>query len=345
MTACGEKKIKVSIVIPVYNSANTIERCLKSVVDQTYDNIEILIIDDGSIDGTLDIIKTFDDSRVYIIRQAHSGVSAARNNGIKKSSGKYLMFLDSDDALDKNAIETLVKCAQGQQKDTVIRFGYVGIDNGKKKKEDLRQLDGKTLDANNEADFNILIKKFFGGEDVIMPCYSVVLFLERKYIIECDLFFNSDLYMMEDMVFYLDLFRSGKKVYFLNKPLYLCYINNNSATRSQENAPKMLNGAINSSTIILKKLNYNMAVADNCFNIIFRYIIRSLCSGYKINKELDDPRLEKIARAASVRPKMSLCNSIYFRLARKAILSREYYLLGLLAHVYKGYNVVMKRHI
>lgn len=344
MTTYDEKMAKVTIIIPVYNSVNTIRRCLDGVVNQTYDNIEILIVDDGSTDNTLDIVRSFGDSRIHIVEQEHSGVSTARNTGIKKSSGKYIMFLDSDDSLEKNAIETLVECAKNR-KDTIVRFGYSEINKNKKKDGKIQQFSNKTLDTSNDKDYNTLIKYFFGGGDFSIPCYSVTLFLEREFIIKENLFFNDDLCMMEDMVFYLKLFRSGKKIYFLDKPFYLCYINNNSATHSRENALNMLDGAIKSSTIILEDLDYNTDVADNCFNIIFRYIVRSMRGGHKINKELNDSRFRKIVYATSVRPKMDFFNSIYFRLARISILKRRYRLLRLLAYIYYIYNIIRGRYV
>lgn len=87
----------VSVVIPVYNRADTIERAVKSVLTQTYKNIEVIIVDDGSTDGTLEILKRLEEEKIKVFTQNHKGANAARNFGIKKSKGEFISFQDSDD--------------------------------------------------------------------------------------------------------------------------------------------------------------------------------------------------------------------------------------------------------
>ena len=96
-----EKKELVSIVVPVYNCENYIERCIKSLLEQTYKNIEIILINDGSKDRSLDICKKYSniDKRIVIIDKKNEGVSKARNTGIKKSNGKFISFVDADDLI------------------------------------------------------------------------------------------------------------------------------------------------------------------------------------------------------------------------------------------------------
>ena len=92
----------ISIIIPVYNSESTLERCLNSIVRQTYNDLEVIVIDDGSKDESLKIINSFNSriDNLKIIRQDNSGVSVARNNGIQSAKGEYGLFLDRDDFLD-----------------------------------------------------------------------------------------------------------------------------------------------------------------------------------------------------------------------------------------------------
>ena len=90
---------KVSVIIPVYNVEPYLKQCMDSVVGQTLKDIEIICVDDGSTDGSLDILKEYatEDSRIQIIEQKNAGAGAARNNGMRHATGKYLSFLDSDD--------------------------------------------------------------------------------------------------------------------------------------------------------------------------------------------------------------------------------------------------------
>lgn len=100
---------KVSVILPTYNRCSTLSRSIDSVLNQTYDNTELLIIDDGSTDGSEKIVHGYDDNRIRLItHQYNRGGSAARNSGIYASSGKYLAFLDSDDSWDCKKIEKQV---------------------------------------------------------------------------------------------------------------------------------------------------------------------------------------------------------------------------------------------
>lgn len=102
--------IIVSIIIPVYNQELYIADCLESVVNQTYSRLEIIIVDDGSTDNSYQIIKSYlDDARIKYVKKKNEGVSVARNYGINLSTGKYILFIDSDDIIEKNYIEMLVR--------------------------------------------------------------------------------------------------------------------------------------------------------------------------------------------------------------------------------------------
>ncbi|MDO4742207.1 MAG: glycosyltransferase [Candidatus Saccharibacteria bacterium] len=106
-----EKNPKVSIIIPIYNTSKYLSKCLDRVINQTYHNLEIILIDDGSTDGSAQIINSYakKDSRIKVIHQKNSGQSAARNAGLKIATGDYLNFIDSDDVVAKTFIEELLK--------------------------------------------------------------------------------------------------------------------------------------------------------------------------------------------------------------------------------------------
>lgn len=113
------EQLKVSIVIPCYNSEKWILTCIQSCVGQTYHNIEIIVVDDGSTDQSVEIIKNFKDQRIKLIQQKRQGANAARNIGAKISDGRWIVFLDSDDFLHLQAIEKQVQSAL-MHRDAVI---------------------------------------------------------------------------------------------------------------------------------------------------------------------------------------------------------------------------------
>ena len=93
--------MKLSIIIPVYNEANFLRRCLDSVYAN--DEVEVIIVDDGSTDGSFEICQEYEDKGFKLIQNEHSGVSVARNTGIQLAEGEYITFLDSDDEMSKDA--------------------------------------------------------------------------------------------------------------------------------------------------------------------------------------------------------------------------------------------------
>ncbi len=112
---------KVSVIIPVYNVEPYLKQCMDSVVGQTLKDIEIICVDDGSTDGSLDILKEYatEDSRIQIIEQKNAGAGAARNNGMRHATGKYLSFLDSDDFFEPRMLEKAYDLAEKDQADFV----------------------------------------------------------------------------------------------------------------------------------------------------------------------------------------------------------------------------------
>lgn len=121
---------KVSVIIPVYNSEKYISKCLDSVLNQTYQNVEIIVINDGSKDNSIKILKEYEKKykNIILIDKKNEGVSKTRNLGIKTATGDYIMFIDNDDFIDEDYIETYMK---NSDYDIVIG-SYKRIDNNNK---------------------------------------------------------------------------------------------------------------------------------------------------------------------------------------------------------------------
>ena len=118
---------KVSIIIPLYNRKHLISRCVESVCRQTYRNLEIIVVDDGSTDGCEEVLETLQkaDDRIIVIRKENGGVSSARNCGLDVATGDYVQFVDSDDALVNDATESAVACIEKNHADLIL-FWAVG---------------------------------------------------------------------------------------------------------------------------------------------------------------------------------------------------------------------------
>lgn len=114
--------IKVSVIVPVYNVEKYLQQCLDSIINQTLQEIEIICVDDGSTDGSLEILEKYakKDRRVGIIKQKNAGAGAARNRGMLAAHGKYLSFLDSDDFFEHTMLEKAYELAEKDQTDFVV---------------------------------------------------------------------------------------------------------------------------------------------------------------------------------------------------------------------------------
>lgn len=112
----------ISVVVPVYNGESLLQKCIESIARQTFTNIEIIIIDDGSTDSTIDIVETLrkSDDRIVLIKSEHKGVVSARRTGINHARGEYLSFVDADDCLNDNSIEILANYIETNKADIAV---------------------------------------------------------------------------------------------------------------------------------------------------------------------------------------------------------------------------------
>ena len=215
----------VTIIIPVYNNEQFVSKCVESVMRQTYQNLQIVIIDDGSTDSSLAICKQINDERVEVYLKMNGGASSARNYGLQYIKGEYVLFVDSDDYLISDAVEKLVSIAVKTNADCVYyeAENTTEDDTIKIKKNGLRQSvdypvsDGSTL-------INALLEQHN---------YHAVPFL---YFTKASLFNNGLSFeegiMFEDELYSFKLLRSCQKVVCLREVLYIRNVHSNSVMTS-----------------------------------------------------------------------------------------------------------------
>lgn len=219
----------ISVIIPAYNIENYIERCVKTVCEQTYENLEIIVIDDGSTDQTGKIIDRLaeKDSRILSIHKENTGVSAARNTGLDRATGDYIGFVDGDDIIDKDMYELLIKNALEYDAD-ISHCGYQMV-------------------FPNRVDYyhntkEIVIQDNFRGlydlikADKVEPGLCNKLY--RKEIIG-DNRLEEKIRINEDLLFNYVLFKRSKKSVFEDLPKYHYVVRKNSATTSNINIHKL----------------------------------------------------------------------------------------------------------
>lgn len=203
----------ISIIIPCYNAEKTIKRCLESVISQTYKNIEIVIINDGSIDKTDSIIKKYiNDNRIKYYNRSNHGIGKTRNFGIKEATGEYITFLDSDDYLPNDAIDNLYKLAQKNKLDLVVSDYYV--DNKNIKSEKIKSFPITNVKNNPNLIFDINLAPWNK--------------LYKKELIE-NIKFEENL-KYEDAPFVIESIIKAKRIGKLDKETYYYVVNPNSET-------------------------------------------------------------------------------------------------------------------
>ncbi|CCY80092.1 glycosyltransferase group 2 family protein [Mycoplasma sp. CAG:877] len=158
--------VDISVIVPIYNAEKYLNKCIDSLINQTKKELEFILVNDGSTDKTEEIIKSYKDSRIKYFKNKNQGIGKTRNFGIEKATGKYIMFLDSDDYLKNNACEILYKNAEKAAADLAICDFYKIYDSGEEEKIKLLSFKPTTLRKTpslvneiNLAPWNKLYKK------------------------------------------------------------------------------------------------------------------------------------------------------------------------------------------
>lgn len=222
-----ETKNLVSIIIPFYNGEKYIERCIKSILNQTYKKIEIIFINDGSNDRSIEKIKKYKDERIRLYNQEKKGVSVARNFGMKHANGEYLAFMDVDDELDEKYIEKFVETIKKENVDIVI-CNYNEIYSDKHKKEIL--LPWKNEIIRKEVIKNELIPRMIATQNDEEEIRGLVwrTFTKKKLIELNNIKFIENIKIAEDLLFVIQLYNKADAIFILEDCLYNYYKNYNS---------------------------------------------------------------------------------------------------------------------
>lgn len=221
-----------SVIVPAYNASNYIEKCIISVLNQEYENFELIIVDDGSTDGTFDICCAYGkkDSRIKIIKQANGGHTSARNAGLSSSCGEYVFFLDSDDWFDLNVLSGCESIIRKYEPD-LITF-------------DIKDSDGKIvgscrlqegiyeINKNNDCIMSSLILdengKYIFPRSLSGKCFK------RTLIYESQMNVPSKIRIGEDGAAFVSATMKAKSIYVMSGMSYNCFIHGDSVSHTSD---------------------------------------------------------------------------------------------------------------
>lgn len=232
---------KITVIIPIYNSEKFLYRCLNSVINQSFKDLEIILVNDGSKDKSLKICNEFKekDARIILIDKENGGVSSARNIAIEKATGKYIGFVDSDDEIDKFMYEKMYNAIENNNADLVL-CDYIRTLNGEVKEFEMKLEKG--LYNTKETLNDILLDYVSFNSKYILNQFTPTKLFKTSIIKDNNLKFNINLKVGEDHLFTAQYIALCNSLYSLQgEKLYNYIINNDSATASyNENLYKSL---------------------------------------------------------------------------------------------------------
>lgn len=244
-------KPKISIIVPIYNSEEYLAQLLKSILNQTFTKFEVILINDGSTDSTLEIATAYQklDSRIKVITQSNSGPSVARNKGITEALGEYILFIDSDDFVEETYVEKLYMMMNQSN----IDLGCCGyVDSSKYGKVRLNHFWAGTpiLEKNQ------FLSCVFNGVGGVL--WGKIF--RRDYIVEYNLRMNPNIHMCEDLIFVLEYSKYIKQVGVINEYLYYYNRLNENSISSNISAQYLENYilVIQQVDMLLQHLDYNI---------------------------------------------------------------------------------------
>ncbi|HCH2936828.1 TPA: glycosyltransferase family 2 protein [Vibrio parahaemolyticus] len=254
-----KKDALVSVIIPMYNVEKYIENCVRSVLEQTYVNIELILIDDGSPDKSGEIAEclALDDERIQVIRKQNEGVSRARNIGIEKSNGDYLIFVDSDDYLQPDYISYMMSLAESSCAEFIMSKNCRLFPTNEKVKDDISDI--IELWAPERAAAELL----YPGR-IEIGCWNK-LFL-KSFIVNNNIEFPENLYMGEGLNFIVNAAQKANKVCVGNRRVYNYRKDNQQSATTVVNIPKYVN-----ALSALDDIDNNKIINSSIMNMSLMY--------------------------------------------------------------------------
>ncbi|MST66806.1 glycosyltransferase [Lachnospiraceae bacterium BSM-380-WT-5A] len=223
---------KISIIVPVYKVENDLERCVESIRKQTYQNIEIILVDDGSPDQCPEMCDNYAevDARIKVIHKENGGLSDARNAGINIATGEYLLYVDSDDYIDANACEKMLNSSMSATADIVVGGAVVHC---KEKTDELKHTAFRSGVVYESSDF---IEKAIAANEWYSPVWLNMY--KTSFVRENNLYFKKGIYF-EDTEVQPRLFLNAKKISCMQGTFYHYVIRENSIMTTNNNDKKI----------------------------------------------------------------------------------------------------------
>lgn len=326
----------VTVIVPVYNVEKYLNRCVESIRNQTYTNLEIILVDDGSPDNCPkmcdEIQKT--DNRVKVIHKQNGGLGFARNSGLEKTTGKYVTFIDSDDWINEKHIENLLSAIRKEDADLVIG-SYTSVNNSGNEKiaksKETKVFSGLE-DIENNLTLPLIGADVLASSDVEMESSCCMNLYKMDIVNKYNLSFVSEKYAVaEDLYFNIDFFMHSEKILIIDEKGYYYYENLNSISRKYD--PNRFIRTINFFDLVKEKIReYNLENkvgfrAERSFLMKIRVAVRHIViSDLPTKRKLDEIKaivnnktIEKVLKTYPIEKYSSAFRVFYYLVKNKNV--------------------------
>ena len=268
----------ISVIVPIYKVQDYIDACIKSLINQDYNEIEIILVDDGSPDKCLSICDDYSkkDKRIKVIHKENGGVSSARNRGMDIAKGKYITFVDGDDFVDSDYISYLVKIIKSNDGDIGINLKHHSIFNNSEVIDNIRI----------EKSEKIIEGIYIGNVDVAV--WNKIY--KKEFLINNNISFNEKIWYGEGMLFNIQCLQYSDNIAVGGKKVYHQVYNINSAMRNFSlNSNKCGIMSLDIQKAIMIKTNNDIMNAWNLHKYCFNFsIVKGLIKSNQVSDYYDD---------------------------------------------------------
>lgn len=296
---------KISVIVPIYNSEKYLEKCIKSILAQTYGNFELILVNDGSTDNSLEICNKYKkkDKRVRVINQKNSGSVKARRTGVEHSNSEYITFVDSDDWIGKRTLELTINELELTKSDVIVfnMYKVIGKHGLIKKKTRSNYLEKNRTYSGDDIRKELVVAYLYGHPFPGNLCGKVY---KRQYIQECGKYLKNIKFLGDDLFYNLEIFLKINKVSIIKDHLYYYRAGGNTNKYMPYLFDDMINGYKIQKHVIEeyfkedKENNYNgssimlLNTFKTCLgNIFFSYLNENQIKD-KINQYLESEEIK-----------------------------------------------------
>lgn len=280
-------EIKISVIVPVYNTSKFLEKCIRSIIEQDFRDIEIICVNDGSKDNSLEILEKLqkEDNRIIIINKENSGSSSARNTALKIAKGKYCLNIDSDDYIEQGYFKALYERAEKDDLDITLSniiFDYFGKSEKNYILNDLKISDKEVITGNEYID--IFLKENFHG-------YTCNKLIKTELYKKNNITYNEKIFLFEDVEVILRLSKYTSKIGKINNAFYH-YIQH-QLNGSKNISIKSLNDILKCFNSLIESFKFDneliLKLQNRKYIILFSLLEKSL----KIRENIEYKKIQK----------------------------------------------------